>query len=290
MPRIITCLLFLLLNFSLIKSQNNTYIDNDSIINNLDSLYKTIYSADTYERWDKSDIFSSYLISILKNTTINDLEFQEIENLQYFSSGDKKLIIFNWGIPNENGSVGYCCITKVWSDSLNKYIINSLNDISAYNPFPEKFVYRDNNWWGALYYTLIEKQIKNTTYYTLLGWNTSQNTYRQKVIEVCKILPNGKVEFGCPIFRNTNNNRFIFRFNPKVDMILRYDYQAYRIKKGKKEKLIKDNMIVFDRLIPEDNNMEGQYSNYVAVGNLYDAFVFINGAWELKLDVVARNQ
>jgi hypothetical protein len=72
-------------------------------------------------------------------------------------------------------------------------------------------------------------------------------------------------------------------------MILRYDYQSYIDKSGQKDKERKDNLIVFDRIIPSDASLGGQASNYIPVGGVYDGFRFEDGKLKLVLNVIARN-
>jgi hypothetical protein len=83
--------------------------------------------------------------------------------------------------------------------------------------------------------------------------------------------------------------RIVFKFSRKHDIILRYDYQTYIDKSGSKPKQRKENMIVFDRILPSDASLGGQASNYVPAGGVYDCFRPVNGKWQLTLNVTARN-
>lgn len=48
-------------------------------------------------------------------------------------------------------------------------------------------------------------------------------------------------------------------------------------------------MIVFDRLVPLDPSLAGQYQYYIPETNIFDAFVFSKGKWIFAQDVDARN-
>ena len=48
-------------------------------------------------------------------------------------------------------------------------------------------------------------------------------------------------------------------------------------------------MIIFDRLIPLAQNLEGVYCYYVPATNIFDAYYFEKGKWKFVKDVDARN-
>lgn len=54
----------------------------------------------------------------------------------------------------------------------------------------------------------------------------------------------------------------------------------------KKEKM---EMIVFDRIVPEDPILEGLYQFYAPNASAYDAYVFYDGKWRFVEDIEARN-
>jgi len=77
-------------------------------------------------------------------------------------------------------------------------------------------------------------------------------------------------------------------------MSLKYELQSYdqfiEKKKGIKIKEIQAEMIVFDHLVPMDQNLEGQYRFYVPVGDMFHGFVYDNGMWNFHSDVNAWNR
>ena len=79
-------------------------------------------------------------------------------------------------------------------------------------------------------------------------------------------------------------------------MILHYDYQAYsepvgtpKPGKRQKERLVYANMIVFDRLVPSNPELLRNPGSFMPAGGVYDALVWLDGRWTLKLDIRARN-
>ncbi|MDR1739255.1 MAG: hypothetical protein LBR45_00650 [Bacteroidales bacterium] len=312
----------------------------------LDSLFRNIYEKPVMATGENSNVFSNALLATINETTVSfnkELisKLKQINGLSVYYF-DKNFLLINWGVPEENGTVSYRGALWVWNEAKKNYKVQILNDISSYQTFPEKEIYSTENWWGALYYQCIAEG----DYYTLLGWNSSQPLYSQKVIETMRVKSDGSVEFGLPVFTNQQGvlmrkfnvdaasteyyvlerryakskktatteevvnsdfdestlnpdgstsstkkplRRIIFKFSRKQDMILRYDYQSYVDKSGTKEKQRKENLIVFDRILPRDASLGGQASNYVPEGGVYDGFRFENGKWKLVLNVIARN-
>jgi len=107
----------------------------------------------------------------------------------------------------------------------------------------------------------------------------------------------GTPVFGAFLFKRYNKKktkRVILEYSATVMVSLKYDDQAFYIRKNtrnkkKKLKRINERMLVFDRLMPMDPNLEGQYEYYVPETNIFDGFVFHNGKWIFIKDVDARN-
>lgn len=83
--------------------------------------------------------------------------------------------------------------------------------------------------------------------------------------------------------------RIIFRYNPRTDMILRYDYQTYRRYRGAKAKETAAYMIVCDRLMHDPLSLDQTAARLVPAGGVYDAYIFEAPYWYPVEDVIARN-
>ncbi len=272
----------------------------------LDRLFSKIYACGADYRWNASDSFQLKAKFILEKYAGKEFPFEKVRNLNYFKGEDHVFRMLNWGVPEADGRVSYKALLQVRRTTKNDYLLYEMNDMSLYQPYPEKLSCSPDSWWGAFYYECIEKKAGGRTYYTFLGWNSGQELYQQSVIEVMSIKPDGKVQFGASLFSNRGRiagsdridksrkdseiKRVVFRFGKKTGMILRYDYQAYMHKNEKgKEKAKKANMIVFDRLVPRQTAMADDYAYYVPEGGVYQAYVFDNGKWRLQDNVIARN-
>ena len=69
------------------------------------------------------------------------------------------------------------------------------------------------------------------------------------------------------------------------------DFITRNIKKrGFEEKTSTGMMIVYDRLVPLDPQLEGQFQYYVPAGELFDAFQVSGGTWHYIAGVETRNR
>ncbi len=272
----------------------------------LNRLFAKIYTCPPDERWNASDSFQLMAKTVMEDYAETDFPFERIRQINYFKADDGSFRILNWGIPHEEGTVSYKALLQVKRASKKDHVLYEMSDMSLYQPYPEQITCTPQNWWGAFYYTCIEKKAGSRTYYTFLGWNAGQPLYQQSVIEVMTLKPNGEVQFGASIFGNrgripgtekidksrkdADTKRVVFRFGKKTGMILRYDYQSYVTRTDKTKKTEKKaNMIVFDRLVPEQMSMADDYAYYIPEGGAYQAYVWENNRWRLETDVIARN-
>ncbi|MEG1910716.1 MAG: hypothetical protein RR190_07075 [Bacteroidales bacterium] len=287
--------IFFLLLFFLFPSSLPAQPTLSSVSNTFQAL---IHSTDEAHRLLYSDKFTKEVIEIVKNDSKFNFPFDSIANLRSFVAKDKSFRIINWVILKDEGLVTHKAIFQIFNKNEKKYEIVELQDLSAQCENPEQFVGDAEHWFGALYSQLVETQYNDKTYYTLLGWNGSDALCNRKVIESLYIKSNGDLVFGSPLFKmgKTLQKRVIFRLGKMYDMILRYDYQSYPKKIASKKKgvapslhSIPANLIVFDRLVPLKSHLQNEFSFYLPIGGIYDAFFFEQGKWNLKLDVDAHN-
>ena len=90
--------------------------------------------------------------------------------------------------------------------------------------------------------------------------------------------------------------RIIFRYSASASMSLKYAEQVIKSdKKWNPKKRVyeyktkKARMIVCDRLIPIDPQLEGQYQYYVADSDIFDGFMKEHGCWNFIKNIGAGN-
>ena len=180
---------------------------------------------------------------------------------------------------------------------------------------PLNAILSDKDWLGALYYKIILNKYKGDVFYTLLGLNSINKLSRKKIIDVLSFDKDYNPVFGKHVFKTIDSEplRVIFEYSADASMSLKYEQQYYNKTKGKsiyaydrinnftnhkrnstvksssRSRKVKDWMIVFDRLIPLNPGLEGQFQFYIPSVDYVDAFIFNNGMWRLIEDVDARN-
>lgn len=236
-----------------------------------------------------SELFQNKFQAILSSKESKLIPLDSIKGITRVASDDEKLRIYTWNVPLSSGLNKYFGLIQMIRDSLMVIRLESTGDDGT-NFLKSKIQATD--WYGAIYYKLIQIQVGNNTSYTLLGWDGYTNISNRKIIDILNIDANGKIEFGMPVFKTANGlqSRIVFEFAENASMLLRYDYQAILIEKRKKVKREFAWLIIMDRLIPMDPSMKGFYKYYVPAGDTYDGYIFRNGYWSLVEDVDVRNK
>jgi hypothetical protein len=206
-----------------------------------------------------------------------DYSFKSLSSVGKLVSSDREIKIFTWNLPFSDGTHEYFGFVQFYSRSEKQYRWYRLIDKSDKIYNPETTRLSDLNWYGALYYYIITKQVNGKMYYVLLGVDFNDLFSGKKLIDVVHFSDNGDVMFGYPFFiqRNKILNRVIFEFSPMVSMALQYDKSR--------------DMIIFDHLSPPDSVYKGQF-HYYGPDSSYDGFHFIDGNWELVDDIDVRNR
>jgi len=274
------------------------------------------------DKFNANNNFKKILVQLLNSDNAIDIDFSKVDNLSVMQASDNSFRLFSWTIPKSDGTFAFEGIVYSRNNKLKRYLIYELNDIKHTSSGIALKTLKNNEWYGALYYQLIETK-GNSKMYTLLGWDGNNSLSTKKVIDVLTLQSDGTPIFGAEIFSGYGKHikRVIFEHSATTQMTLKYEKQAYIIKKQSllRTKKNKDNsrisvqfndgfraqkadnktnvkhkrkyamMIVFDRLIPTDDSMKEMYQFYVPAINIIDGFVFLNKHWIYTPDIDARN-
>jgi hypothetical protein len=203
--------------------------------------------------------------------------FDSLKKVGRIISRDNKIRVFTWELIRSDGShhyYGFVLCRRL--DPENSLLIRLKNN-TANTDDPGLQVLSPENWFGALYYEIIECKWNDSPVYTLLGYDPNNIFTSRKIID-CFYLKDGSVPvFGAPIFMMNNKvrNRVVFEYSARVSMSLRYDEKQKRI--------------VFDHLSPAKPSYEGNYA-YYGPDFSYDEFKWINNFWVLTENIDIRNQ
>jgi hypothetical protein len=287
-------ILTILFPFTCRAWQENIFI---SYENTLKRIGVTIlYGENDSVKYAASSQFTTLLLEALKLEGSYDYPFDSLKTIARLMPVDKKFRIFNWNLPKDDGTYEYFGIIQLNNTTGNNYKIIQLEDKSFDISTPETGIFTGDNWYGALYYKIIEKKYRQQTYYMLLGWDGNNRYTRKKIIEVLTFDTEQHPVFGAHIFKGNDysqNTRIIFEYYAAAGMSLKYEKHGYnkvmKIGRHTFTRKAHSDMIVFDRLVPLDESYTGQSILMVPSGGINDAFIFRKGCWGFTGDVDARN-
>ena len=192
--------------------------------------------------------------------------FDSLNTVSVLSSNDKKIRVYTWILPSTSkDNYSYFGFVQLYDKKLNKVNLFNLEDTLLPTEEAEKKSLGIKDWFGALYYKMIENKLKGDKIYTLLGWRGNNRQTTIKVIDALVI--NKEIpKFGTPVFKSERGmkHRVIFEYTAQAVMSLRYNE--------------KKKMIVFDHLSPSNLSLKGKFESY-GPDMSYDAFKFKKGKW-----------
>lgn len=200
-----------------------------------------------------------------------DFPFKNIRAISILTSNDK-VKIYNWTIPFNDETYLYFAIVQLKLAN-EEYKWVELIDKSEELKNPETQTLTDKTWFGALYYEIIYDKKLGSDTYTLLGWDGDYNLTNKKIIEAMTISKNGAIKFGSSLFKieKKSQKRVLFTYSETAVMSLKYH--------------AKENMIIFDYLVPPNSNLNGVFEYYGPSLDSFDAFILEKKSWEFQKNV-----
>lgn len=240
-------------------------------------------------RLQVNTIFFKKFQSALESLSSVDIDLDSINGITHVASVDGKIRLYTWNVPLNNGTNKYFGFLQVKIDS--SFII-PLQSIATDPTDLDKKQLPPQEWYGAIYYKLIEVELNGQKIYTLLGWDGYTSNSNRKFIDILHLDKTGNIVFGMPVFKTDKGikTRVVLEYAEKANLLLRYDYQAISVEK--RQKIKKENawIIVMDRMIPMDPSMEGFRKYYVPAGDTYDGYIYMNGYWSLVENIEVANK
>lgn len=203
-------------------------------------------------------------------------DLSKIKQIGDVKSKRDDLRIISWNYLQQSGTYHYFGFLLHLNEN-GIYIAKRLTDTSSgFREKPNNHTFNARQWYGSIYYEIVEVSHKKQVYYTLLGWRAKDLYVTEKVIEPLWFDDKGEAVFGADIFTYDNwpRKRMIFQYSAKTAMSLKFDAKKKRI--------------VFDHLTPSQN-IYGPYADYYGPEGSYDAYSFKGGKWEIEFDIDARN-
>lgn len=270
---------------------------------NLVAAMERMYSSPTdNERFHANEEFLTLLDEIFHQPKSFHYPFDALNKISRITSSDKQFRIFTWSVVRENGEYEVFGYLQSKDPETGEYNVYRLIDKSEEMPVPEQQRCEVSEWYGCIYYDLIENKVKDRTYYTLLGW-TGHNIYTQrKVIEILHFRNNGKKPvFGHQLFHKEKGTmRKVFEYSKDATMVLKFEKQPYKVSKRKRVSLFAKqkykqvtetkyaNMLVYEELEPIFHGMGGLLQYYAPSG-VMKAYMFEDGKWRNVDNPMPRN-
>jgi len=260
----------------IVQAQESGYdfsLEEDSLASLFEHLNGASTDADKL-KWSGRII--EFMEDILFDYESFDYPFEKLSHLGKLKSKDENLRIYNWNILLQDGTFKYYGFLQYYHEKKDEYLLYKLEDMSDEIEKPERQVLKADNWYGALYYDIVEVKGKKHYYYTLLGWDGNNDLTTRKVVEALYFTLSGKPRFGDNVFsmieekypgvkRKSVKRRLLFEYSSSANMSLRYDPDF--------------RMIVFDHLSPTELYLKGNYQFYGPDFN-HDGIEFKKGVWQ----------
>jgi hypothetical protein len=200
--------------------------------------------------------------------------FDSIKNVIILKSPDDFFRVITWNIATNDEKFRYFGVIQ-----MNPLMVAKLpnkDEFKNFYPLIDRsdsivnFAYKEldtDHWFGCAYYKIIKTSNKKLNYYTLLGWDGSDNKRNKKVIEILQFKM-GRPWFGAPVLdfkRKSIFWRYVFEFNNSATMGLRYDE--------------KNKYLIYENIVPDKPLNTGNFEFYFPDGS-FDYCIWKNGKWE----------
>lgn len=248
---------------------------NDSLILRYRSL--SIQSQEDSIKYLYTDSLRAQIKIFLDQENSFNSPLNKVPYLGDIYAPDGAFRMVTWNLSLKDGTYDYFCFLQMKPDQ-DKYsdwheFVDHHKEITR----AESRKLSVQNWYGALYYSIVPFKLEKQTMYVLLGWEGNNKFSNKKIIESMYFNQKGDPVFGKSVFQSSrlNKRRVVFEYSKEAYFMLRYN-----------EKL---KQIIFNELEPSKPELEGLYSFYQPTMT-YNAYQFKKGEWRLILDVKPQNK
>jgi hypothetical protein len=219
--------------------------------------------------------FKNSLQQFLENETYGPLDFDSLRSIGKIWSDDALVGVISWNVEMEDFSQQFFAFV-LKKNARNRIEVTELidNTLGQGNTKPTDIL-EPQNWYGALYYDIIDVKKGSKTFYTLLGWDGAYANSNIKIIDVLTFA-GSTPKLGAPIFKVSDKivKRVFFEHSERAYMSLKYDKER--------------SLIIYDHLSPESPNLVGFYDYYIPDLS-YDGMAWEKDKWIVKEDILALN-
>ncbi|NLA23396.1 MAG: hypothetical protein GX879_00350 [Bacteroidales bacterium] len=216
------------------------------------------------ERFKLNNYVISYMDMLLHDDASFTMNFDSVKFMRVIDAKGGNLRVYTWNIFLDNGGFKY--FGYLQHKAKKQINVFMLNDLSSDTVGVNRSFISHKEWYGAMYYEIVEKTWNKHTHYVLIGWDGADNLTNRKVLEPLTFNRRGLPVFGDKIFivGKEKKPRVIFEYAEMATMILRYNQ--------------KQDIIVIDHLVPSNPRFTGHYQ-YYGPDLSFDAFEYNMGRW-----------
>ena len=221
--------------------------------------------------------FKKAMAELVRSKDFFDFPLQGLK-IADLKSNDQTVRLLTWNVELSDLSNTYGGFVLRREEGKERVLVLELMDIlDPYSSKPENVV-DTKNWYGAIYYKIIDFSFQGKTQYLLFGYDGGTTMSNYKLLDVLSFTGQS-AKFGSPVFKDPKSlkKRVVFEYANMASMSLEFEPKRARI--------------VFDHLSPEAPALEGVAAYYFPDMS-YDAYVYDydREIWNLESDVIATNQ
>lgn len=148
-------------------------------------------------------------------------------NVSIVTSEDGRLRLFTWFSVGDTGNYHYSGYMQYNDKSAHKMRLFELVDCSDKMANIDNLTLTPQNWFGALYYGIVETKSRDGMIYTLLGWDGCGLHTTKKIVEPLYFTDKGQPRFGKMMVKvgRKKSKRLVFEYNKRASMMIQYDSQ-----------------------------------------------------------------
>lgn len=205
------------------------------------------------------------LVKALQVRNSFEYPFEQLKAISIQYPRDSSFRVFSWQLYVKEDEYRYYGAIQLNQPELKLF---PLVDRSFEVQRPEQRVLSAEQWYGAVYYNIIQAEDKQGKYYLLFGFDGNELFRKRKLIDVLRFEESGEPKFGAPVFvhgQNKVKHRVVREYSAEVSTRLNYDESL--------------EMIVFDHLIPRKGPY-GEGVNFYPDGSYEGYRLAEDGRWE----------
>ncbi|MBR5957168.1 MAG: hypothetical protein IKZ99_02265 [Salinivirgaceae bacterium] len=213
-----------------------------------------------------------FAVALKRDGSLN-YAFDSLKNdISIVTSPDGLVRILTWFSVDDAGNYRYTGFLQYHDKDAKKDRLFELVDCSETIENAENQTLAPQNWYGALYYGIVEKKVNGEPVYTLLAWDGCGLYTTRKLVETLTFTAKGQPRFGKSIIKvgRKKMKRLVFEYNKRATMMINYDANL--------------DLIVLDHLAVL-GSQDTSNPQFFGPDMSYDALKFENDMWVYQSNI-----